>query len=68
MSSLTEIGRLIVVPAAMAVFILAAQSAGGLTVRRSTPIQTSATTPAAPCAAGMAAAGWPVRTCPTPQG
>lgn len=67
MSSLTEIGRLLVLPAAMAVFIFAAQSAGGLTMRREIPIQTGAATRAAPCAAETPA-GWLSRTCPAPQG
>jgi hypothetical protein len=68
MRSIVEIGRLMLVPAAMAAFILVAQSAGGLTMRTATPIQTGAATRAAPCSAEMPAAGWLARICPAPQG
>jgi hypothetical protein len=66
MTLLSQIGRMLLLPAAFAVFILAAQSAGSLTVRQETAFQTGAAARAA-CASEISA---PVSTkmCPAPQG
>jgi hypothetical protein len=64
MTVLPQIGRLLIVPAAFAVFIVAVQSAGGLTMRPE--LQAGAAARAA-CASDLNA---PALTgmCPAPQG
>jgi len=63
---ISQLVRMLALPAAMAAFIFAAQLAGGLTMREETQAGAAAST--MPCAPGMAAAEALAKACAAPLG